>query len=188
MAAVVSRFKAEEVDAVFAVGNFFFNGAFMTEAEKQGYHPTYVMSDLSEGTDDLILTFAPAEQLDQRDRGELEGQVARPGAHRGGPGVHRDLRARRPRVGDPARSAPRRRASSSSSSARASKGPATTPTREGFIEGMEGIGAFTTSGGGAGSYGPDDHTMPDQVRLVRFDLDGLRVLDRRSGDWIDVDG
>ena len=80
VAAVVSRFKAEDVDAVFAVGNFYFNGAFMTEAQRQDYHPTYVMSDLSEGTDDLILTFAPAEQLDQRDRGELEGQAARPGA------------------------------------------------------------------------------------------------------------
>ena len=49
---------------MFAVGNFYFNGAFMTEAQNQDYHPTYVMSDLSEGTDDLLLKFAPAEQLD----------------------------------------------------------------------------------------------------------------------------
>ena len=101
VAAVVSRFKAEQVDAVFATGNFYFNGSFMTEAQRQDYHPTYVMSDLSEGTDDLILKFAPVEQLDPRDRGELEGQAARARAHAGGPALHRQLRTRRPGIGDP---------------------------------------------------------------------------------------
>ena len=61
------------------------------------------------------------------------------------------------------------------------------PTRGSFIEAMEGLGDFTTSGGGEGSFGPDDHTMPDQVRLVRFDLDGCECW-TAEGDWIDVDG
>ena len=78
VAAVVSRFKAEGVDAVFAVGNFYFNGAFMTEAERQDYHPTYVMSDLSEGTDDLILRFAPAEQLDHAIGASWKGKPPEP--------------------------------------------------------------------------------------------------------------
>jgi hypothetical protein len=39
---------------------------------------------------------------------------------------------------------------------------------------MEGLGQFTTSSGSLGSYGPDNHTMPDPVRLVRFDLAGCR--------------
>ncbi len=187
VAAVVSRFKSEDVDAVFAVGSFFYNGAFMTEAQRQDYHPTYVMSDMSEGTDDLILALRPARAARQRHRGELEGQGARAGADRGGPGVHRHLRPRRPGIGHRGDRRGADLRSSSSSSARASRAPATHPTRGGFIEAMEGIGDFTTSGGGQGSYGPDNHTMPDQVRLVRFDLEGCQCW-AFEGDWIDVDG
>ena len=36
----------------------------MTEADKQGYNPQYFMSDLSEGTTDLVITQAPASQLE----------------------------------------------------------------------------------------------------------------------------
>ncbi len=186
VAAVVSRFKSEDVDAVFAVGSFFYNGAFMTEAERQDYHPTYVMSDMSEGTDDLILAFAPARAARQRHRGELEGQGARAGADRGGPDVHRHLRPRRPGIGHPGE---RRGADLRAPRLirQGLEGAGDTPTRGGFVEAMEGIGDFTTSGGGQGSYGPDNHTMPDQVRLVRFDLEGCQCW-AFEGDWIDVDG
>ena len=168
------------------LGNFFFNGAFMTEAEKQDYHPTYVMSDLSEGTDDLILKFAPAAQLDQRDRGELEGQVARPGADRRRTRRASTTYAPTAEGGDPAG---RRRAdvrAPRARCARASRAPATTRPAAASSRRMEGIGAFTTSGGGTGSYGPDNHTMPDQVRLVRFDLEGCECW-AAEGDWVDVD-
>ena len=79
----------------FAVGNFFLNGAFMTEAERQDYHPTYVMSDLVRGHRRPHLEVRARRPARPGHRGQLEGQVARPGADRRGPGVPRDLRARR---------------------------------------------------------------------------------------------
>ena len=186
VAAVVSRFKSEDVDAVFAVGSFFYNGAFMTEAQRQDYHPTYVMSDMSEGTDDLILAFAPSEQLANAIGASWKGKVPEPA----------------PTEADQAcidTYAPDARGSVTQEIGAAQicelleltrqglEGAGDTPTRGGFIEAMEGIGDFTTSGGGQGSYGPDNHTMPDQVRLVRFDLAGCQCW-ALEGDWIDVDG
>jgi ABC-type branched-subunit amino acid transport system substrate-binding protein len=186
VAAVVSRFKSEDVDAVFAVGSFFYNGAFMTEAQRQDYHPTYVMSDMSEGTDDLILAFAPPEQLANAIGASWKGKVPQPA----------------PTEADHAcidTYAPDARGSVTQEIGAAQicelleltrqglEGAGGTPTRGGFVEAMEGIGDFTTSAGGQGSYGPDDHTMPDQVRLVRFDLEGCQCW-AFEGDWIDVDG
>ena len=186
VAAVVSRFKSEDVDAVFAVGSFFHNGAFMTEAQRQGYHPTYVMSDMSEGTDDLILAFAPPEQLANAIGASWKGKVPEPA----------------PTDADQAcidTYAPDARGSVTQEIGAAQicellelvrqglEGAGDTPTRGRFIEAMEGIGDFTTSGGGQGSYGPDNHTMPDQVRLVRFDLEGCQCWSS-EGDWVDVDG
>lgn len=186
VAAVVSRFKAEGIDAVFAVGNFYFNGAFMTEAQAQDYHPTYVMSDLSEGTDDLILRFAPAEQLDRAIGASWKGKPPEPVPTDEGQACIDTY-------------APEARASITQEIGAAQvcelfdllhrglEAAGATPTRERFIAGMEGIGDLTTSGGGAGSVGPGDHTLPDQVRLVRFDLDGCQCW-AFAGDWVDVDG
>ena len=186
VAAVVSRFKSEDVDAVFAVGSFFYNGAFMTEAERQDYHPTYVMSDMSEGTDDLILAFAPSEQLANAIGASWKGKVPEPA----------------PTEADQAcidTYAPDARGSVTQESGAAQicqlldivrqglEGAGDDLTRGSFVEAIEGIGDLTTSGGGQGSYGPDNHTMPDQVRLVRFDLEGCQCW-AFEGDWIDVDG
>ena len=182
VAAVVSRFKSEDVGAVSRSAASS-STAFMTEAQRQDYHPTYVMSDMSEGTDDLILRRS-TEQLANA-IGELEGQGARPV----------------PTEADKAcidTYAPDARGSVTQEIGAAQicqlldlvrlglEGAGDDLTRGSFVEAMEGIGDFTTSGGGQASYGPDDHTMPDQVRLVRFDLEGCRVLGIR-GDWIDVD-
>lgn len=185
IAAVVSRFKANGVDAVFPLGNFFLNGAFMTEADRQGYEPTYVLSDMSEGTDDLILKFAPAAQLDRAIGASWKGKSPDPAPTEAGQacldtyaptaeGVNQLVGATQTcellellRQG--------------------LEGAGEQPTRESFISAMEGIGSFTTSGGGKASYGADKHTMPDQVRLVRFDLDGCGCW-VADGDWVDVDG
>ena len=96
VAAVVSRFKAERASTPCSrSGNFFFNGAFMTEAQKQDYHPTYVMSDLSEGTDDLILKFAPAEQLEHAIGASWKGKSPDPVPTEAGQACLEDLRPRR---------------------------------------------------------------------------------------------
>jgi len=184
VAAVVSRFKAEQVDGVFATGNFYFNGTFMTEAQKQDYHPTYIMSDLSEGTDDLILKFAPVEQLTHAIGASWKAKPPTPvptpedqhcidsyapGA-RGS--VTQEIGAAQIcELLDLVR--------------RGLEGAGDKPTRASFIAAMEGLGSFTTSGGGKGSFGPGDHTMPDQVRLVRFDPAGCKCW-TAEGDWIDV--
>ena len=186
VAAVVSRFKTEDVDAVFAAGNFYFNGAFMTEAERQGYHPTYVMSDLSEGTDDLILPFAPAEQLANAIGASWKGKPPEPVPTEEGQACI-DTYAPDARGSVTQEIGAAQTCELLELVRRGLEGAGDTPTRESFIEGMEGIGDFTTSGGGEGSFGPDDHTMPDQVRLVRFDLDGCECW-TAEGDWIDVDG
>ncbi|MET0904184.1 MAG: ABC transporter substrate-binding protein, partial [Acidimicrobiales bacterium] len=187
VSAVVSRFKTESVDAVFATGNFFINGAFMTEAEKQGYHPTYVMSDLSEGTDDLILRFAPAAQLGNAIGASWKGKPPEPVPTEEGQACVETY------VPDAAGSTSVEIGSAQTCELlelvrQGLEAAGDTPTREGFLEGMEAIGAFTTSGGGEGSFGPDDHTMPDQVRLVRFDLAGCECWTAEGDDWVDVDG
>jgi len=186
VAAVVSRFKAENVDAVFATGNFYVNGAFMTEAQRQDYHPTYVMSDLSEGTDDLILKFAPAEQLDHAIGASWKGKPPDPVPS---PDDQTCIETYAPA----ARGSVTQEIGASQTCElmnlvrRGLEGAGSDLTRASFIAGMEGLGRFTTSGGGLGSYGPDNHTMPDQVRLVRFDLAGCQCW-TAAGDWVDAGG
>ncbi len=185
VAAVVSRFKSEGVDAVFATGNFYVNGGFMTEAEQQDYHPTYVMSDLSEGTDDLILGFAPAEQLETAIGSSWKGKPPEP--------VPTDQdQACLDDYAPDATSVTQQVGATQTCELlelvrQGLEGAGDTLTRGSFIEAMEGLTDFTTSGGGRGSFGPDDHSMPDQVRLVRFDLEGCACW-TAEGDWVDVDG
>ena len=168
------------------VGNFYFNGAFMTEAQKQDYHPTYVMSDLSEGTDDLILKFAPAEQLDHAIGASWKGKPPDPVPTDGGPGSASTTYAPDGRgIGDARRSAPRRPASSSDLAAPGLEGAGEQPTRGSFIDGDGGPRRVHHQRRRPGSFGPDDHTMPDQVRLVRFDLAGCQCW-TADGDWVDV--
>ena len=124
----------------------------------------------------------------ERHRGELEGQAARAGAHRGGPGLHRRPTRPTPAGRRRRRSAPPRSASSSSCVRQGLEGAGDdADPRRASSRRWRGSAAFTTSGGGEGSFGPDDHTMPDQVRLVRFDLDGCECW-ASEGDWVDVDG
>ena len=186
IAAVVSRFKSEKVDAVFATGNFYFNGAFMTEAERQSYRPTYVMSDLSEGTDDLILKFAPASQLANAIGASWKGKPPEPlpsaeakacvakYAPTAGASVTKQIGAAQT-------------CELMNLLRRGLEGAGDAPTRESFIKAMEGLDDVTTSGGGKGGFTADDHTLPDQVRLVRFDLKGCKCW-ASDGDWINVNG
>jgi ABC-type branched-subunit amino acid transport system substrate-binding protein len=186
IAAVVSRFKAEGVDGVFAIGNFYVNGAFMTEAERQDYRPTYVMSDMSEGTDDLVLSFAPAAQLASAIGASWKGKPPTPTT------TAADQECLDTYAPDANASVTQAIGAAQTCELlrllrRGLEGAGVTPTRESFVAAMEGIGAFTMSGGGGGSYGSGNYTMPDQVRLVRFDLDGCQCW-TAEGDWIDVDG
>lgn len=185
VSAVVSRFKAEGVDAVFGMGNFLFNGAFMTEADKQGYQPTYVMSDLSEGTEDLILNFAPARQLDNAIgaswKGHLPDAVPTEAAQECLATYGADLPE-----GDVAQQLGTAQVCELLSLTRQGlEAGGEDLTRASFIAGMEGIAEFTTHGGSQAGYGPGDHTFPKQVRLVRFDLAGCECW-VAEGDWIDV--
>lgn len=185
VAAVVSRFKSEGVDAVFATGNFYSNGAFMTEAEAQDYHPTYVMSDLSEGTDDLILRFAPAGQLANAIGASWKGKPPEPAPTDEDQACIADYAPEA--LGTATKEIGASQACELMNLLRQGlEGAGEDLTRESFIDAMGGIGEFTTSGGGAGSFTADDHTMPDQVRLVRFDLEGCECW-TAEGDWVDVD-
>lgn len=186
VAAVVSRFKSEGVDAVFGAGNFYFNGAFMTEAEAQDYHPTYVMSDLSEGTDDLILRFAPAGQLANAIGASWKGKPPEPAPTEADQACIADYAPEA--EGSATKEIGASQACELMNLARQGlEGAGEDLTREAFVAAMGDLGEFTTSGGGAGSFSPDDHTMPDQVRLVRFDLEGCECW-TAEGDWVDVDG
>ena len=187
VAAVVSRFKSEGVDAVFATGNFYSNGAFMTEAEAQDYHPTYVMSDLSEGTDDLILRFAPASQLANAIGASWKGKPPEPAP------TDEDQDCIADYAPEAEGTATKEIGASQACELmnllrQGLEGAGDDLTRESFIDAMGGIGELTTSGGGAGSFTADDHTMPDQVRLVRFDLEGCECWTAEGDDWVDVDG
>jgi ABC-type branched-subunit amino acid transport system substrate-binding protein len=184
VAAVVSRFKAEGVDAVFATGNFYVNGAFMTEAQRQDYHPTYVMSDLSEGTDDLILKFAPAEQLTNAIGASWKGKPPEP-VPTADDQTCLDTYAPAARGSVTQEIGATQTCELMNLLRGGLEGGGKDLTRASFLTGMEGLGQFTTSGGGVGRYGPDDHTMPEQVRLVRFDLAGCGCW-TAAGDWVDV--
>jgi ABC-type branched-subunit amino acid transport system substrate-binding protein len=185
VAAVVSRFKSEGIDAVFATGNFYVNGGFMTEAEAQDYHPTYVMSDLSEGTDDLILLFAPAEQLESAIGASWKAKPPEPVTTEAGQAC---LESYAPDASTATQEIGAAQTCELLDLLRQGlEGAGDSPTRGRFIEAMEGLSDLTTSGGGRGSFGPDDHSMPDQVRLVRFDLEGCGCW-TAEGDWVDVDG
>ena len=184
VAAVVSRFKAEHVDAVFAMGNFYFNGAFMTEAARQGYRPTYVMSDLSEGTDDLILKFAPASQLENAIGASWKGHLPDP--------VPTEADRKCLQTYEPQLTA--KDVSQQIGSAQVCElldltwqgleGGGTSLTRASFIAALQKVSGVA-SGGGRGAYGPGDHTWPKQVRVVRFDLSGCKCW-TADGPWIDV--
>jgi Periplasmic binding protein len=184
VAAVVSRFKSEGVDTVFAVGNFFFNGAFMTEAERQDYRPTYVMSDLSEGTDDLVLKFAPAAQLERAIGASWKGKSPDPVPTEAGQACLEDYAPDAETVTEQVGAA--QTCELLELMHQGLEGAGESPTRGSFIDAMAGLGSFTTSGGGTASYSAEKHTMPDQVRLVRFDLDGCGCW-VSDGDWVDVD-
>ncbi len=184
IAAVVSRFKANGVDAVFPLGNFYVNGAFMTEADKQGFEPAYVLSDLSEGTDDLILKFAPPAQLGEAIGASWKGKSPDPAPTEADQAC---LETYAPKAEGVNQQVGATQTCELLGLLRQGlEGAGEQPTRGSFITAMEDIGSFTTSGGGTGSFGPDKHTMPDQVRLVRFDLDGCGCW-VADGDWVDVD-
>ncbi len=183
VAAVVSRFKSEGVDTVFAVGNFYINGAFMTEAEQQGFRPTYIMSDLSEGTDDLVLKFAPPEQLEKAIGASWKGKSPDPVSTEAGQDCLTNYAPN-------AESVTQQIGASQTCELleilrQGLEGAGDSPTRGSFLDALADIGSFTTSGGGEGSFSTDKQTMPDQARLVRFDLDGCGCW-VSDGDWVDV--
>lgn len=186
VASVVSRFKSEGVDAVFAMGSLFYNGAFMTEADVQDYHPVYVMSDLSEGTDDLILQFAPASQLDSAIGASWKGHMPDPVPTEAG----KECLAKYAPADLPDDAVSQRVGTAQVCELldlvrQGLEAAGSSLTHESFIAGMEQITGVTASGGGLGGFGPGDHTFPDQVKLARFDLEGCSCW-TVEGDWVDV--
>ena len=143
-----------------------------------------ILSDLSEGTDDLILKFAPASQLEQAIGASWKGKSPDPAPTKAD---EKCLKTYAPTAEGVSQQVGATQTCELFGLLRQGlEGAGKEPTRGSFVKGMEGIGAFTTSGGGSGSYGPDKHTMPDQARLVRFDLEGCGCW-TADGDWVDVD-
>ncbi len=187
IAAVVSRFKAEGVDAVFAMSSFYVNGAFMTEAEKQGYHPTYVMSDLSEGTDDLILKFAPAAQLQHAIGASWKGHLPDPVPTAADKQCLETYAPELKATDVSAQIGTTQVCEMMSLTKQGLEGAGTSLTRGSFISAMNKISHVTTSGGGQGGFGADTQSYPKQVRLVHFDLAGCKCW-TAEGPWIDAQG
>ena len=186
VAAVVSRFKAENVDAVFAHGQLLRERRVHDRGAAAGLPPDLRDVGLVRGNrrpDPEVRTRGAARP---RRRSELEGQATGSRPDRRGPGLSRHLRPHGEGIGHPGdrRHSDLRADEPAAPRPRGSRQPW---TRQSFVGAMQGLGQFTTSGGGLASFGPDNHTMPDQVRLVRFDLAGCQCW-TAEGDWVDVQG
>jgi hypothetical protein len=170
-AAAVTRFKEEGVDGVFLLGNVFANGAFMTEADKQGYNPQYFMSDLSEGTTDLVISQGPASQLE----GSLGTTWRRTGrAEAGIEPSEFDVDCVEKHGSETAVENDTEFGATAElclqfdlvNGALADAGR--NPTREAYVAALESVGRFETGAGGSASFSPERHDAIDEVKRLEW--------------------
>jgi len=172
-AAAVTRFKEDGVDGVFLLGNLFANGAFMTEAEKQGYNPRYFLSDLSEGTTDQLITQAPASQL-EGSRGTTWRRTGR--AEAGIAPSEFDLNCVENYGSETAAENEAELGGTAELCLQfdliigALTDAGRNPTREGFVAALESVGEFETGAGGSASFSPERHDAIDEVKRVEWQI------------------
>lgn len=174
LSAAAQKFKADGVNGVFLLANSYIAGGFMAAAEKEGLKATFYASDQSEVASNIIAKFGPPSVLN------------------GAEGVSwKRLKS----ASASSTSEADKKCVSQSPAAVATLTPGTekyngfaslclmfqtmvealrnagnNPTRASFVSAMEGLGDFPMGSGAQGSFGPDKHTAPDEVRLVKFDL------------------
>ena len=170
LSAAAQKFKADGVDGVFLLANVYIAGGFMAAAEKEGLKATYYTSDQSEVASNLISKFGPPSVLKGAEGvtwKRLKGSSTSP--------VDKECVSRSPAAADLVPGTERYNGFASlclmfDTMVKALRNAGNNPTRASFVSAMEQLGDFPMGSGAKGSFGPNKHTAPDEVRAVKFDL------------------
>jgi ABC-type branched-subunit amino acid transport system substrate-binding protein len=171
--AAVQRFKDAGVDGVFLAANTSVSGAFLAEADRQGYRPHFFGSDQSEVTTDAIAKNVPKGELDgamgvtfRRTASEAVGHATAQEA-----ACVKERNTVQPKLAEPGSVAYNgftQVCAMFHTMVEAMRDAGPDLTRAGFIRAMESLGSFELGTGGKGSFAADRHVAPSEVRLVTF--------------------
>lgn len=173
LSAAAQKFKADGVDGVFLLANSYIAGGFMAAAEKEGLKATYFASDQSEVASNLIAKFGPPSVLEG-----AQGVTWKRLKKTGGDATSvadKECVSRSAGAADLVPGTERYNGFASlclmfDTMVRALRDAGNNPTRSSFVTAMENLGEFPMGSGAKGSFGPNKHTAPDEVRTVKFDL------------------
>lgn len=173
----VQRFIADGVDVVLPLVGGSSLAGVLGFAESQGYRPIYLSTDYGEQTADVSGKTLPAEQYDgtlamtMKRAGEIAAGMVNEEAEACLSNYERysgtDIERRAPETGEFASIL--RTCDLLSVVLAGLHGAADDLTRENFVDALENAGEFTPAGVAPGSFGPDDHSLVDHYRAIRWD-------------------
>ena len=173
----VQRFIADGVDVVLPLVGGSSLAGVLGFSESQGYRPSYLSTDYGEQTADVQAKSLPAEQYDgatavtMKRAGEIAAGMVNDEAEACLANYERysgtDIERRAPESGEYASIL--RTCDLLSLVLAGLHGAAADLTRENFVAALETSGEFTPAGVAPGSFGPDDHSLVDHYRAIRWD-------------------
>lgn len=173
LSAAAQKFKAQGVDAVFLLANVYIAGGFMAAAEKEGLKATFYASDQSEVASNLIAKFGPPSVLNGAEGvswKRLKSTSAATTSEADKKCVSKSPAAATLTPGTEKYNGFASLCLMFQTMVDALRKAGNNPTRASFVKAMEGLGEFPMGSGAMGSFGPNKHTAPDQVRLVKFEV------------------
>lgn len=173
----VQRFIVDGVDVVLPLVGGSSLAGVLGFAESQGYRPVYLSTDYGEQTADVSGKTLPAEQYDgtlamtMKRSGEIAAGMVNEEAEACLSNYERysgtDIERRAPETGEFASIL--RTCDLLSLVLAGLHGAADDLTRENFVEALENAGEVAPAGVAPGSFGPDDHSLVDHYRAIRWD-------------------
>ena len=173
----VQRFIVDGVEVVLPLVGGSSLAGVLGFSESQGYRPVYLSTDYGEQTADVQAKTLPAEQFDgamavtMKRAGEIAAGMVNEEAEACLSNYERysgtDIERRAPESGEFASIL--RTCDLLSLVLAGLHGAAADLTRESFVAALETSGDFTPAGVGPGSFGPDDHSLVDHYRAIRWD-------------------
>lgn len=174
ISAAVQRFKDADVDAVFLLANIFVTGGFLTAAEQEGLEAEFFVSDQSETNSNLVTRFGPASLLERSigtsHRRMADGNAEDLSSHdRECVEIYADSIDDKP--GTAGFNSQMAICQMFRTMVRGLRASGNNPTRASFVAALESMDDIDLGTGGKGSFGPEKHTIVDEVRMIRFDGD-----------------
>ena len=173
----VQRFIVDDVEVVLPLVGGSSLAGVLGFAESQGYRPLYLSTDYGEQTADVSAKPLPVEQyhetlaMTMKRAGEIAAGMVNEEAEACLSNYERysgtDIERRAPETGEFASIL--RTCDLLSLVLAGLHGAVDDLTRENFVAALETSGDFTPAGVGPGSFGPDDHSLVDHYRAIRWD-------------------